>query len=147
VEGANGAYRRLIDGGKATPGDFNNAAWLLLWSEPVGETAIDWARRAVEGSGRREYASLNTLAAVLAAAGRAAEAREVFLQALDAKESAGIDGADWVVQGLIAEKYGLATAARAAYARVKDGPDDDAGDPTRPAAYALQRLGRLTGSK
>jgi hypothetical protein len=147
LEGASRAYRRLIDGGKAAPGDFNNAAWLLLWSEPVGGTAVDWARQAVEGSGRREYPSLNTLAAVLAAAGRPAEAREVLLQALDVKESAAIDGADWVVQGLIAEKYGLAGAARAAYARVKDAPDDDAGDPTRPSAYALLRLGRLPASK
>ncbi|HSM92408.1 MAG TPA: transglutaminase, partial [Anaeromyxobacteraceae bacterium] len=143
LEGANRAYRQLIDGGKATPGDFNNAAWLLLWSEPVGDTAVDWARRAVEGNGRRQYASLNTLAAVLAAAGRPAEAREVFLQALDAKESVALEGADWLVQGLIAERYGLAGAAVAAYARVKDGPDDDPGDPTRPSQFARRRLGRL----
>jgi tetratricopeptide (TPR) repeat protein/transglutaminase-like putative cysteine protease len=143
LDGAGKAYRRLIDGGKATPGDFNNAAWLMLWTEPVGDTAVDWARRAVEGTGRRQYASLNTLAAVLAAAGRPAEAREVFLQALDVKETNGLDGADWVVQGLIAEKYGLAQAARAAFSNVKDGPDDDPRDPTRSSAYARMRLAKL----
>lgn len=143
LAGAGELYRRLAEGGKATPGDFNNAAWLLLWSEPVGERAVDWARRAVEGSGRRQYASLNTLAAVLAAAGRPAEAREVFLQALDAKATEGVDGADWVVHGLIAEKYGLLAAARCAYGKVKDGPDDDPDDPTRPAAYAQRRLAAL----
>jgi tetratricopeptide (TPR) repeat protein len=143
LAGASKAYRQLVDSGKATPSDFNNAAWLLLFTEPVGDTAVDWARRAVEGGGRRGYASLNTLAAVLASAGRPAEAREVFLQALDAKGADGLDGADWVVQGLIAEKYGLTAAARAAYAKVKDGPDDDADDPTRPAVYARQRLAKL----
>jgi len=144
LAGAGKAYRQLVDGGKATPSDFNNAAWLLLFNdEPVGDTAVDWARRAVEGTGRRGYASLNTLAAVLAAAGRPAEAREVFLQALDAKETEGLDGADWVVQGLIAEKYGLTAAARSAFARVKDGPEDDGDDPTRPSAYARQRLAKL----
>lgn len=143
LAGAGDLYRRLAEGGKATPGDFNNAAWLLLWNEPVGEQAVDWARRAVEGSGRRQYASLNTLAAVLAAAGRPAEAREVFLQALDAKPVEGIDGADWVVHGLIAEKYGLVAAARCAYGKVADGPDDDPDDPTRPLAYAKRRLDQL----
>jgi tetratricopeptide (TPR) repeat protein len=143
LSGASGAYRKLIDGGKASPGDFNNAAWLLLFQEPVGETAVDWARRAVEGTGRRGYASLNTLAAVLAAAGRPAEAREVFLQALDARETDALGGADWVVQGLIAEKYGLAAAARTAYAKVQDGADDDKDDPTRPSAYARLRLSKL----
>jgi tetratricopeptide (TPR) repeat protein len=147
LAGAAKAYRQLVDGGKATPSDFNNAAWLLLFDEPVGDRAVDWARRAVEGSGRRGYASLNTLAAVLAAAGRPAEAREVFLQALDAKETEGLDGADWVVQGLIAEKYGLTAAARTAFARVKDGPDDDGDDPTRPSAYARQRLAKLGEKK
>jgi len=143
LPGASRTYRQLIEGGKATPGDYNNAAWLLLWNEPVGETAIDWARRAVEGTSRRQYASLNTLAAVLAAAGRPAEAREVFLQALDAKETEQPGGADWVVQGMIAEKYGLLEAARAAYGRVVDGPEDDRDDPTRPSVYAKLRLARL----
>lgn len=147
LAGAGSTYRELVDGGKATPGDFNNAAWLLLWNEPVGETAVDWARRAVEGTGRRQYASLNTLAAVLAAAGRPAEAREVFLQALEAKETEGLDGADWVVQGLIAEKYGLAAAARAAYAKVTEGTGEDADDPTRPAAYARLRVAKLPAAR
>jgi tetratricopeptide (TPR) repeat protein len=147
VAGASKTYRQLVDGGKATPGDFNNAAWLLLWSEPVGETAIDWARRAVEGTSRRQYASLNTLAAVLAAAGRPAEAREVFLQALDAKETEALGGADWIVHGLIAEGYGLVEAARAAYEKVVDGPDDDRDDPTRPSAYAKLRLAKLPSVK
>jgi Flp pilus assembly protein TadD len=109
----------------------------------VGETAIDWARRAVEGSGRRNYASLNTLAAVLAAAGRPSEAREVFLQALDVKETDDLGGADWAVHGLIAEKHGLLPAARDAYEKVRDDPDDDLDDPTRPTALARARLAKL----
>jgi tetratricopeptide (TPR) repeat protein/transglutaminase-like putative cysteine protease len=147
LDGARKVFRQLVDGGKATPLDFNNAAWLMLWNEPVGELAIDWARRAVDGSGRRQYSSLNTLAAILAAAGRPAEARELFLQALDAKEEPRLDGADWVVQGLIAEKYGLTAAARAAYGKVKDGPDDDPADATRPLAYAKLRLGKLADAR
>jgi hypothetical protein len=147
LAGATTTFRQLVGGGKATPGDYNNAAWLLLWSEPVGETAVDWARRAVEGTSRRQYASLNTLAAVLAAAGRPAEAREVFLQALEAKETEELGGADWIVQGLIAEKYGLVAAARSAYAKVTDGPDDDEDDPTRPSAFAKVRLAKLPGQE
>jgi tetratricopeptide (TPR) repeat protein len=147
LPGASKAYRQLVDAGKATPSDFNNAAWLLLFEEPLAETAVDWARRAVEGSGRRNYASLNTLAAVLASAGRPSEARELFLQALDAKETEGIGGADWIVQGLIAEKYGLAAAARAAFEKVQDGPDDDPDDPTRPAAFAKRELAKLAAGR
>jgi hypothetical protein len=52
-----------------------------------------------------------------------------------------------VVHGLIAEKYGLAGAARSTYERVKDGPDDDAGDPTRPSAYAQRRLKGLSATR
>jgi Flp pilus assembly protein TadD len=147
LDGAARTYRALLDSGKGSAADYNNAAWLALWSEPVAETAVDWARRAVEGSGRRAYASLNTLAAVLAAAGRPGEARELFLQALAAKAEDRIEGADWVVHGLVAERYGFLDAARAAYALVKDGPDDDPTDPTRPSAYAARRLAKLPPAK
>ena len=52
-----------------------------------------------------------------------------------------------MVQGLIAEKYGLVDAARAAYAKVVDGPDDDKDDPTRPSEYAKLRLAKLPSVK
>ncbi|ABC80262.1 DUF3857 domain-containing protein [Anaeromyxobacter dehalogenans] len=138
VDEAAKAFRRLIDGGKASPLVLNNAAWLELFRATPGKDALDWARRAVEGERGQNHPSLNTLAAIYAASGQPAEAREVFLRSLDVSGDA-LEPADWFVFGRIAEAWGVPEAARAAYARVAPDPLD----PTAPHTLAQRRLALL----
>ena len=133
LDAAARTWRRLIDGGKAGPLVYNNAAWLELFRGGTGKDALDWARRAVDGGRGREHPSLNTLAAVYAEAGQTAEAREVFLRSLEAAGDVEPGPSDWLVFGRIAEGWGLPEVARSAYDRVKPEPED----PT--AAYHLAR--------
>jgi tetratricopeptide (TPR) repeat protein/transglutaminase-like putative cysteine protease len=131
-------WRRAIDAGRAAPVVYNNAAWLELYRpEPAKET-LEWARRATSGERDRDHASLNTLAMVLASLGRAGEARQVFVDSLDAAGGA-LGPSDWLVFGRIAEAWGLAVAARSAYARVA--PEGD--DPTSAEVLARRRLAAL----
>ena len=131
-------WRRAIDAGRATPIIYNNAAWLELYRpEPARET-LEWARRATSNERERGHADLNTLAAVLATLGRAGEARQVFLESLDA-DGAAPGPSDWYVFGRIAEAWGLVDAAREAYRRVAPEPED----PTAPEVLARRRLAAL----
>ncbi len=141
LDGAARAYKRLIAAGKAPPLVYNNAAWLSLFSEPVGKDALDWARRAVDQEPGHNYASLNTLAAAYAALGKPAEAREIFLRSIDGGRT--LRGPDWFVFGRIAEAWGLDHTARAAYARVEPEKDDGDDDPTSPFHLARRRLEML----
>lgn len=133
LEAAARTWRRIIDGGKAGPMVYNNAAWLELFRGGAGKDALDWARRAVDGGRGREHPSLNTLAAVYAAAGQPAEAREVFLRSLEIEGDVALGPSDWFVFGRIAEAWGLVEVSRAVYGRVQPEPED----PT--AAYHLAR--------
>jgi tetratricopeptide (TPR) repeat protein len=147
LDGAARAWRRLIDAGRAPPPIYNDAAWLELFRGGATPLALDWARRAVDGSEPGERASLNTLAAIHAALGQGAEAREVFLRSIEGKEA--LDGEDWYVFGRIAEAWGLEDAARAAYVRVTPSKVDGAPDPSGPqelARRAIARLGPAAGA-
>jgi tetratricopeptide (TPR) repeat protein len=117
----------LLDSGRAQAGDFNNCAWAALFVDGTRDVALARARRAVELSGRKSAASLHTQAVLHAEMGQYAEAREIILEAIAARESLEEPQPDdWYVFGRIAEGYGLPQAARAAYARVRSSPDPDA---------------------
>jgi len=141
LDGAAHTFRRLIDAGRATPPIYNDAAWLELFRGGATPLALDWARRAVEGSPAGERASQNTLAALHAALGQAGEAREVFLRSIEGKDK--LDPEDWYVFGRIAEAWGLDAAARAAYGRVEPSKVDGAPDPSGPHELAQRALARL----
>jgi tetratricopeptide (TPR) repeat protein len=139
-DGAARAFRRLVEGGRATPGVYNDAAWLSLFRGGASAEALGWARRAVDGA-PREHAALNTLATVLAELDRAAEAREVFLRSIE--DGGPLEGADWYVHGRIVEAWKLPDAARAAYARVRPDLVDGVEDPSGAHVLARRRLAGL----
>jgi transglutaminase-like putative cysteine protease/tetratricopeptide (TPR) repeat protein len=140
LEAAVRTWRRAVVAGRATPMIYNDAAWLLLYREPVAPEALEWARRGVEDEGRTNEASLNTLAAAYAASGRPAEARDVLLESMSVGGMRPLADSDWLVHGWIAEDLGLLDAARAAYARVARPAESD---PAGPWALAQRRLAAL----
>jgi tetratricopeptide (TPR) repeat protein len=110
--------QRIVEIGKATPGDWNNMAWAALFLDPVPPGVLAEARKAVQLSQEREAAYLHTLATVHASQGEPSEALEVLLKAIG-QSSADVPAPhDWLVLGRIAEGYGLKDEAIAAYRRV-----------------------------
>jgi tetratricopeptide (TPR) repeat protein len=125
--------RGLVQGGRASASDHNNLAWAMLFQSPLLPEALEQARRAVELTHDREAAFLHTLATVHAVRGEAPEAMQLLRRAVE-RAGAGNrpESHDWLVMGLIAEQYGLATEAATAYRRVTP--------PERPDGLSSQEL-------
>jgi tetratricopeptide (TPR) repeat protein len=133
--------RAIVASGKALPSDHNNLAWALLFQPVVEAQALEQARRAVELTRDREAGFLHTLAAVHAARGEAAEALQILRKAV---EQAGPENRpaphDWLVLGLIAERYGLAEEATRIYQRVTPPEQPDGLSSHELAARRLKAL-------
>jgi tetratricopeptide (TPR) repeat protein len=97
--------------------DINQAAWLSLFFSRPGGPDIDSATRAVQAA-ENSPANLHTLACVYAELGKTKEAREVLLQAMDARALPQPDANHWYALGRIAEQYGEREIALADYAKV-----------------------------
>ena len=127
----------LADHSKATQSDLNSFAWdaLFLPGEIAPET-IEAAERANQLSQNSNFSIMHTLACLYAHAGKAAQARELMLKAMEGKLEEP-ESSVWLAYGQIAEAYGEPDAAQAMYARV-DKPQAEA--PTSNFALAQQRL-------
>jgi tetratricopeptide (TPR) repeat protein/transglutaminase-like putative cysteine protease len=119
------AEARLVEMGKATPNDWNNLAWAALFLDPPPAGALGEARKAVQLSQEREPAYLHTLATVLASDGEPSQALEVLQKAIGWSTSDEPAPHDWLVIGRVAETYGLADEAIAAYRRVTPPKETD----------------------
>ncbi len=133
-----------------TPGDV--AVWPLV-GVSTGESWAQVAQRygqivdsqiaAAELAGIVKKASiLHTLACLYADLGRATEAREVILQAMEAGGYDEPKSHDWYVFGRIAEHYGVAEAAAQAYGKV-EAPEREEDLLTSTYAMAQRRLEAL----
>lgn len=118
------ALKRLMEAGKAAPGDFNQLAWMALVRGQADDQVIELAQKAASLRGYRDYASLHTLATVYAEVGRTGEAYQILLQAVAAREGQMPNENDWYVFGRLAELYGLPEIARTYYEKVKIPGDD-----------------------
>ena len=129
-----------INRGKAGPGEYNNLAWRQVVQGKIDAQTLDYARRAIQGTGASSSAAHHTLATVLAESGRTAEALEFLLKALGMRDVEDPTGADWYLLGRIAEQLGETVAAESYYRRVKPEPGElDEGESGCPA-MANQRL-------
>jgi tetratricopeptide (TPR) repeat protein len=138
--GAEKLAKKLIDSGKASNTIYNNAAWYALFRPGSLEEAIKRAEHAVSQQKFQNRFANNTLAALYAEVGRAAEARPLALRAVDQEPNQEPNDAYWYVFGRIAEGYGLIDVARASYQRVKT--PEDAG-PDHSSHLAKRRLAAL----
>ncbi len=112
-------FGELRDAGGIRAGDYNLWAWLQLFRDPIGETALDLALKGATASRQGQRPVLHTLATVYAELGRPLEAHHAILQSLAAKDEPSLDGDDWYVMGRIAEEYGYVELAREYYGRVE----------------------------
>jgi tetratricopeptide (TPR) repeat protein len=110
--------RRPVDELTPNASDYNHAAWVALFVGKELEQAIEDARHATSGDDANS-GSLHTLAALYAETGRNTEALQALFQSLDTRANDQPISADWFVLGRVAENYGVADAALAAYQRVE----------------------------
>ncbi|HEX7678356.1 MAG TPA: hypothetical protein VF713_09540, partial [Thermoanaerobaculia bacterium] len=113
--------QRTVDEVNPTTNDYNEAAWMALFTGKGLDRAIDDARRATADEAHASYGSLHTLAALYAESGKSTESRQTLLTAMDRKATDEPGSDDWFVLGRIAENYGIRDAALAAYKRVEKG--------------------------
>jgi tetratricopeptide (TPR) repeat protein len=99
--------------------DYNNAAWFEMFVGDVTH-ALENARRATNDDKTINPAALHTLATVYAETGKNIEARDVLFRTLDLAQRNEPSSSDWYVIGRMAENYGVADAAIAAYKRVQN---------------------------
>lgn len=131
----------LMDRSKATQSDLNSYAWDALYlREPVGQDSVDAAERANQLSKNANFSIMHTLACVYAQTGKAAQARDLLLKAMDVGLIEEPDSSIWLAQGEIAEQYGEMDAARSIYARVDK---SEVETPTSNYVLAQMRLGAL----
>jgi tetratricopeptide (TPR) repeat protein len=137
---AEAIYRRLVAGDAPDDSDFNQLAWLRLLAGDAGDATLDWARRAVELSRRKNPASLHTLATALAEREAVAEARDVIRESMEARPDGEPSAADHYVLGRLAEACGVRDAALDSYGRV-GGRNGDASSTAVLAARRMKALG------
>ena len=117
--------KTLIDKGQATQNDLNGYAWNALYLPgPIAPDAIEAGQRASDLSKNAIWEILHTLACVDAQAGKAGEAREILLKAMDAAQIDEPNSFMWLGFWMIAEQYGILDAAEKMYKRVEKTDQD-----------------------
>jgi tetratricopeptide (TPR) repeat protein len=109
---------QIIDQLSPTEMDYNNAAWFELFAGDAAH-ALENARRATNDEKALSPAALHTLATVYAETGKNIEARDALFRTLDLAQREEPSPSDWYILGRMAENYGVADAAVAAYKRVE----------------------------
>jgi transglutaminase-like putative cysteine protease/tetratricopeptide (TPR) repeat protein len=108
---------KLVNSENADPQDFNNVAWLSLFTGRTEKDDLAYAIKAVQLT-QNAANTLHTLGCVYAASGQTKQAREVLLQAMDSLDLDEPDSNYWYAFGLIAEESGLTDIAASDYALV-----------------------------
>lgn len=108
---------KMVQSGKAESSDLNNVAWYALFTEKISPEDIADAIKAVQLS-QNNASNLHTLGCVYAESGKAKEAREVLIQAMDQLNLDEPESNYWYGFGRIAEQYGEIEVAKDDYARV-----------------------------
>jgi hypothetical protein len=116
---AHAVGERLIALGKAGAAAYNEQAWRGLFTSAVTEQDLGYALKAINAT-PNDASTMNTLAAVEAALGHVADAREHFVRSIELRKKA-LGDEDYFVLGLIAEKLGLPDEAKAAYGHATHG--------------------------
>ncbi|HEX8154944.1 MAG TPA: hypothetical protein VF698_17560, partial [Thermoanaerobaculia bacterium] len=108
--------QQLIDELTPQRNDYNEAAWLALFTGTDVDRAVEHAQRA--NAGAASAPALHTLAALYAETGKTLDARTALLKSMELRNRVDPSSDDWYVLGRIAENYGVRDSALAAYKRV-----------------------------
>ena len=132
-------FQDLKDKNRLTARLYNAVAWMYLFKPLVGETALEYARQAVNMSNSSNTAILHTLAALYAEFGRCEEARNTLDRVMSLSGSSEPSSDDWYVLGRIAEEYGMIESALYYYKNVEK-PESTANQYDSSYTLAIRRL-------
>ncbi len=113
------AYQTLSKTPKVAASDWNQLAWISLFTGVTGNAALDAANTAMRLTQNRSRNIVHTLGCVQAATGDTASARKQLKQYLELTGSDEIDDAARLLSGLIAEQLGFHDLARERYGAIK----------------------------
>jgi tetratricopeptide (TPR) repeat protein len=109
--------RKIRATSKSEPLDYNELAWLSLYTGKTDSSGVEAATKAVQES-KSDPGTLHTLGCVYAEVGKTKEAREVLIQAMDLLHLDKPDDNYWYAFGRIAEQYGETQSAMSDYQSV-----------------------------
>lgn len=109
---------KVIASENAQASDFNEVAWLSLFTGKTGKDDLSYAIKAAQISDN-SFAELHTLASVYAELGDPRKAGELLVQAMDQADLNEPDTESWYLLGRIAEAYGEVDIGAADYHRVE----------------------------
>jgi tetratricopeptide (TPR) repeat protein len=130
-------FARLVEIGRAVPGDLNNRAWNAVFRGAVNDEAIEWGRIASDKLGA---SALHTLATLYAEKGRTSEAMQLLAKSIASTAADEAQPHDWYVVGRVAEQCGLPDVARASYTRAAADPQPGLDSAAVLARRGLDRL-------
>jgi predicted Zn-dependent protease len=136
--------QKLIGSGKAEASDLNNLAWYALFTGKVEQRDLEAATKGAQLS-QNSPSILHTLGCVYAELGKAKEAREVLIQAMDQLFLDEPDPNYWYALGRIAEQDGENEVAAVDYRQVKK-PKKAAEVPGSSYKLAQIRIAAMGGS-
>jgi tetratricopeptide (TPR) repeat protein len=140
---ARGWAQKLVDQGKENAGILNNIAWYALFTPKVEQADIATSIKSTQLA-RDNAHILHTLACLYAVTGKAKEARDLLLRAMDDLNLAEPNDDYWYAFGLIAEQYGEREIAVADYRKLEK-PKEPLSIPTSSYTLAQTRLKALGG--
>jgi tetratricopeptide (TPR) repeat protein len=109
--------RKIRATSKSEPLAYNELAWLSLYAGKTDSSGVEAATKAVQES-KSDPGTLHTLGCVYGEVGKAKEAREVLIQAMDLLHLDKPDDNYWYAFGRIAEQYGETQSAMSDYQSV-----------------------------
>jgi tetratricopeptide (TPR) repeat protein len=108
---------KVVASANSVTGDTNDLAWRSLFFDRAGGPDLETAVRATQLEANNSR-MLHTLACIYAEVGTTREAREVLLQAMEARKLVEPESVYWYAFGRIAEQYGERDIALADYVKV-----------------------------
>jgi tetratricopeptide (TPR) repeat protein len=138
---ARGWAQKLVDQGKENASLLNSVAWFALFTGKVEQADITTAIKATQLA-RDNPAILHTLACLYAETGKAKEARDLLLRAMDDLNLDKPDDDYWYAFGRIAEQFGEREIAIADYRKLEK-PKEPLAVPTSSYRLAQTRLKTL----
>ncbi|MGD0840991.1 MAG: DUF3857 domain-containing protein [Candidatus Acidiferrales bacterium] len=135
---------KMSESDNAEPEDFNDLAWLSLFTAKTGKDDVAYAIKSVQLT-QSDAAAMHTLGCVYAATGQTKQARGVLLQAMDLLDLNEPESNYWYAFGLIADASGLTDIAASDYAQVTK-PKEATEIPQSTYSLAQMRLKALANS-
>ncbi len=138
------AYWRVMTQKKAESSlsdvQYNNMAWLTLFSFGTIRDGIEYALKSVELSKGEDADTMHTLAALYAEEGKVSESYHLLSRILNIRKDKSPRSEDWYIIGRLAEHLNLKTTAASAYCHVEKSEGGEEADTWHLAQKRMRQM-------